>query len=309
MDWQISQFFGDKSSMDKSCDEDIVSAIAFNREGTHLCLGDKAGRLILFSEKESRKASTTQFQYFTELQSHIQDFDPLKSQTVPEQINAIEWLEGHGKSLYVLSTNDKIIKLWKMSEKVIKKVVKASDRDLSMPVLQKVEETIYPSLHKCFPSLHTTKIKAISASRNEEFLLSAEEEKVLLWSVEAPTKAFIIYDLNRPGLTDIKESVSSCCFHPTHDNVFLLATSMRSLRVVDTRVRVTNPEVVSFGYPPGGKNFFSEMIEAYHDARFFPNATHLAARDALSVRVWDMRVPESPLSCTPINSHIKGKLC
>lgn len=49
MDWQISQFFGDKCSMEKACDEDIISAIGFNREGTHLCLGDKAGRLILFS--------------------------------------------------------------------------------------------------------------------------------------------------------------------------------------------------------------------------------------------------------------------
>ncbi|XP_051912352.1 uncharacterized protein LOC127594540 [Hippocampus zosterae] len=268
MDWQISQFFGDKSSMDKACDEDIISAVAFNREGTHLCLGDKAGRLILFSEKESRKATCKQFQYFTELQSHVQDFDPLKR-----------------RNLYVLSTNDKIIKLWKMSEKVIKKVIKGSDKELSMPVLQKVEETIYPSLHKCFPSLHTSKVKAISASHNEEFLLSAEEEK------------------------DIKEAISSCCFHPNHDNVFLLSTNMGTLRLVDTRVRVTNPDLVNFGYTQGPKNFFSELIASCHDAKFFPNANYIASRDVLAVRTWDLRVAEQPVTTVPINSQVKGKLC
>lgn len=37
--------------------------------------------------------------------------------------------------MYVLSTNDKTVKLWKISEKNVKKIVKSSNKELSMPKL------------------------------------------------------------------------------------------------------------------------------------------------------------------------------
>lgn len=37
--------------------------------------------------------------------------------------------------MYILTTNDKTVKLWKISEKNVTKVVKPSGKDLAMPKL------------------------------------------------------------------------------------------------------------------------------------------------------------------------------
>jgi serine/threonine-protein phosphatase 2A regulatory subunit B len=47
-DWKFLQVFGDKASSDNVSDEDIISAIAFDKTGRLLSLGDRAGRLIVF---------------------------------------------------------------------------------------------------------------------------------------------------------------------------------------------------------------------------------------------------------------------
>ena len=41
--------------------------------------------------------------------------------------------------MFVLTTNDKTIKLWKISDKTIKKVVKGAGKELAMPKLQIIE--------------------------------------------------------------------------------------------------------------------------------------------------------------------------
>ena len=67
------------------------------------------------------KKGFTEYQYFSELQSHMREFDYLKSTDIEEKINAIQWLRPNGKNMFCLTTNDKTIKLWKISEKSIKK--------------------------------------------------------------------------------------------------------------------------------------------------------------------------------------------
>jgi serine/threonine-protein phosphatase 2A regulatory subunit B len=120
--WEMTQVFGDKTYETQAAEEDIVSAISFNLSGNYLALGDKSGRLIIFEQSENYnpKKSQLEYQYLTELQSHIRQFDYLKSTDINEKINNISWLPTQGKNMYTLTTNDKIIKLWKISEKTIK---------------------------------------------------------------------------------------------------------------------------------------------------------------------------------------------
>jgi len=66
--------------------------------------------------------------------------------------------------MYVLTTNDKNIKLWKISEKNIKKVIKGAEKYLNMPKLQTLESGLMPTIRKVFPNLHTYHINALSAS-------------------------------------------------------------------------------------------------------------------------------------------------
>jgi serine/threonine-protein phosphatase 2A regulatory subunit B len=65
LDWKFSQVFGDKASADKVSEEDIISAIQYDKSGKYLSLGDRAGRLIIFelyhTNKGSKKSSVPEY--------------------------------------------------------------------------------------------------------------------------------------------------------------------------------------------------------------------------------------------------------
>lgn len=52
---------------------------------------------------------------YSTFQSHEPEFDYLKSLEIEEKINKIRWLKRKNQSHFLLSTNDKTIKLWKVS--------------------------------------------------------------------------------------------------------------------------------------------------------------------------------------------------
>jgi len=55
-----------------------------------------------------------------EFQSHSASFDYLKSLEIEERINQIQWLDGTNNALFLLSTNDKTVKLWKVFNKTVR---------------------------------------------------------------------------------------------------------------------------------------------------------------------------------------------
>ncbi|MCO5592458.1 hypothetical protein L7F22_046460 [Adiantum nelumboides] len=115
---------------------DIISAVEFDKSGEHLATGDRGGRLVLFERtdgkdgrvrKELERTDTSvlkhpEYRYKTEFQSHEPEFDYLKSLEIEEKINKIRWCESANRALFLLSTNDKTIKLWKVLERKVKKV-------------------------------------------------------------------------------------------------------------------------------------------------------------------------------------------
>ena len=66
-DYKFSQVFGDKISMEKAQDQDMISCLSFDKTGKYLSLGDRAGRLIIFEENEQGKHKGSKYQYMTEL--------------------------------------------------------------------------------------------------------------------------------------------------------------------------------------------------------------------------------------------------
>ncbi|XWS70262.1 hypothetical protein CRYUN_Cryun03dG0033500 [Craigia yunnanensis] len=116
---------------------DIISAIEFDRSGDHLATGDRGGRVVLFERTDTRDHvghrrdlekidypinKHPEFHYKTEFQSHEPEFDYLKSLEIGEKINKIRWCQSANGALFLLSTNDKTIKFWKVQEKKVKKV-------------------------------------------------------------------------------------------------------------------------------------------------------------------------------------------
>jgi len=68
-------------------------------------------------EKPSGVASKFQqleYRYLTEFQSHDPEFDYLKSLEIEEKINKVHWVDHNSAAKFILSTNDKTVKLWKV---------------------------------------------------------------------------------------------------------------------------------------------------------------------------------------------------
>jgi serine/threonine-protein phosphatase 2A regulatory subunit B len=101
-------------------DSDILTAIAFDKTGEFLAVGDKGGRVIIFRYNELKNSRYFDYRYFTEIQSHEPEFDHLKSIELDEKINSIEFVNNKQSPLAMLTTNDRIIKLWKIEYKVHK---------------------------------------------------------------------------------------------------------------------------------------------------------------------------------------------
>ncbi|XP_072983417.1 serine/threonine protein phosphatase 2A 55 kDa regulatory subunit B beta isoform-like isoform X2 [Typha latifolia] len=136
LDWRFSQVFGERAAGEEVQEVDIISAIEFNKSGDHLATGDRGGRVVLFERTDVRNHGSRremerqdypisrhpEFRYKTEFQSHEPEFDYLKSFEIEEKINKIRWCQTANNALFLLSTNDKTIKFWKVQEKKVKQI-------------------------------------------------------------------------------------------------------------------------------------------------------------------------------------------
>lgn len=137
LEWKFSQVFGERAAGEEVQEVDIISAIEFDKTGNYLATGDRGGRVVLF-EKTDRidhgvhrralegmdcfSSRHPEFRYKTEFQSHEPEFDYLKSLEIEEKINKIRWCQTANSAMFLLSTNDKTIKFWKVQEKKIKQI-------------------------------------------------------------------------------------------------------------------------------------------------------------------------------------------
>ncbi|KAL8230306.1 hypothetical protein R6Q57_000084 [Mikania cordata] len=148
LDWKFSQVFGERTAGEEVQEVDIISAIEFNKSGDHLATGDRGGRVVLFERTDTKEHGGSrkdlektdypssrhpEFRYKTEFQSHEPEFDYLKSLEIEEKINKIKWCHTTNGALFLLSTNDKTIKFWKVQEKKVKKIA-----DVNMDPLKAV---------------------------------------------------------------------------------------------------------------------------------------------------------------------------
>ncbi|XP_056699111.1 serine/threonine protein phosphatase 2A 55 kDa regulatory subunit B beta isoform isoform X3 [Spinacia oleracea] len=137
LDWKFSQVFGERAAGEEVQEVDIISAIEFDKTGDHLATGDRGGRVVLFERTDTKDHGVNrrdmermdypisrhpEFRYKTEFQSHEPEFDYLKSLEIEEKINKIRWCQTANSALFLLSTNDKTIKFWKVQEKKVKKI-------------------------------------------------------------------------------------------------------------------------------------------------------------------------------------------
>lgn len=255
--WRFSQVLGElppaaggHRSGALQDDADEISAVEFDALGEYLAAGDHAGRVILFrrthqddvvnarprAELERRDyagAPPPRYSYATEFQSHEQEFDVLHSLEIGEKIKRVRWCPRPNSSLCMLATNDRTVKLWKVSEhKAPKKWDGQACRDIQTalslqeePYSERVTQTPRGSsadpeerhdelsdagdgysakCRRVFGRAHEYNIHSISNNCDGETFVSADDLRINLWHLEVTSQCFNIVDTKPADMEDLR---------------------------------------------------------------------------------------------------------
>lgn len=209
----------------------------FNEDGELLATGDKGGRIVIFQREQQSKSQLqqqdpnnlfrTEYNVYSTFQSHEAEFDYLKSLEIEEKINKIKWLKRKNIAHFLLSTNDKTVKLWKIRERNKRAIIQSSSaattelnhhtshlnqtsllngnitvrddingfiRTVSIPVVKYMDRIEVEAIPKrVFANAHTYHINSISLNSDQETFMSADDLRINLWHIEITNQSFSAY--------------------------------------------------------------------------------------------------------------------
>ncbi|KAG5601956.1 hypothetical protein H5410_033326, partial [Solanum commersonii] len=359
LEWKFSQVFGERTAGEEVQEVDVISAIEFDRTGDHLATGDRGGRVVLFERTDAKEHAGSrrelermdypvtrhpEFRYKTEFQSHEPEFDYLKSLEIEEKINKIRWCQMANGALFLLSTNDKTIKFWKVQEKKVKKI-----SDLNIDPSRGVANGSIPSssvsssqkqylVNGCYtdgsseclsndlsvppgglPALRLpvvtsgeTSLAARCRRVDGETFISADDLRINLWNLQISNQSFNIVDVKPTNMEDLTEVITSAEFHPTHCNILAYSSSRGSIRLVDMRQSAlcdSHSKLFEEQETPGSRSFFTEIIASISDIKFAKAGRYILSRDYMTLKLWDINMDSGPVSTFQVHEHLRPKLC
>lgn len=315
--WNFSQVFGDRANEGEIAEADIISAVEFNHDGEFLATGDKGGRVVLFERNKDPNGNDAEYRFFTEFQSHEPEFDYLKSVEIEEKINQIKWLQRRNNAHFLLTTNDKTIKLWKVQNRRIRAdgVVDgaAVGGGLRIPSANTLETRTESRAKRVFANAHTYHINSISVNCDDETFLSADDLRINLWNLSVNEASFNIVDIKPENMEELTEVITCSQFHPQHCNIFTYSSSKGCVKLSDMRESaLCDRQAKTFFQDqsdPAQRSFFSEIISSVSDVKFSHDGTFFFARDYLTIKVWDVRMEAQPVQTIPVHEHLRPKLC
>ncbi|KAJ3180876.1 protein phosphatase 2A regulatory subunit cdc55 [Irineochytrium annulatum] len=323
--WQFRQCFGDKGEVEDVTEADIISAVEFDDTGDYLATGDKGGRVVLFERNEGKKGC--EYKFYTEFQSHEPEFDYLKSLEIEEKINKIRWCKRQNAAHFLLSTNDKTIKLWKVFEKSIKVVSESNLPDgvggatpaapltrssIKLPKLIHHDTMIAAIPRKIYQNAHAYHINSISVNSDGETYLSADDLRINLWNLNISDQSFNIVDIKPVNMEELTEVITAAEFHPKHCNLFMYSSSKGTIKLNDMRQSAlcdTHSKLFEEEEDPQNKSFFSEIISSISDLKFSRDGRYILSRDYLTLKIWDLNMETKPVQTINIHDHLRSKLC
>uniref|UniRef100_UPI001EAF4887 serine/threonine-protein phosphatase 2A 55 kDa regulatory subunit B gamma isoform-like n=1 Tax=Oncorhynchus gorbuscha TaxID=8017 RepID=UPI001EAF4887 len=194
---------------------DVISTVEFNHTGDLLATGDKGGRVVVFQretvvghkpkgelDQVGETDESGEYNVYSTFQSHEPDFDYLKSLEIEEKINKIRWLPQQNAAHFLLSTNDKTIKLWKVSERDKQpegynlKDEEGRVKDIStvtslqVPVLRPTDLMVEVRPRRVFSNGHTYHVNSISVNSDGETYLSADDLRINMWHLGITDRSF-----------------------------------------------------------------------------------------------------------------------
>nr|CAB3450379.1 unnamed protein product [Digitaria exilis] len=313
-------------------DEDEITAIEFDGGGEYLAAGDNAGRVIIFRRTDGDDAGLhawpraeleradfagappPRYGYATEFQSHQPEFDVLNSLEISEKIKKIRWCaRPNNRSLCMLATNDRTVKLWKVTEerKAPKKGssepprrstaalplkelyaerVTTKRRGSSADFAERIEKVgdvgdgYSAKCRRVFDRAHEFNINSISNNCDGETFVSADDLRINLWHLEVTSQCFNIVDMKPKDMEDLVEVITTAEFHPSSCSLLAYGSSRGLLRLVDLR------------------------RSALCDKSFIDEGRYLLTRDYMNLKLWDLRVETSPVATYKVQESLRPKL-
>ncbi|KAL3961581.1 hypothetical protein ACCO45_003104 [Purpureocillium lilacinum] len=298
--WKFTQCFGDKGDVEDITEADIISTVEFDHTGNYLATGDKGGRVVLFERNETKKSC--EYKFHTEFQSHEPEFDYLKSLEIEEKINKIKWCRRQNASHYLLSTNDKTIKLWKVFEKSLKVV---AENNLSQDATPANAAGGGGASRPSQP-LNTFATRPISSYR------ASHTTTPSLPLSPVGHQSFNIVDIKPANMEELTEVITAAEFHPVSCNWFMYASSKGTIKLADMRESALcdqHAKLFEQEEDPSSRSFFSEIISSISDVRFSYDGRYILSRDYLTVKIWDINMERQPVKTIPIHEHLRPRLC
>lgn len=334
LDWKFCQVFGDRSPVEEVSDVDIVSAVEFNETGEYIATGDRGGRVVIFERCQDKDAAKTkkkepktpEYKFFVEFQSHEPEFDYLKSLEIEEKINKIKWLNRQSNGHFLLTTNDKTIKLWKVHEKKVKQVISTNLANgtpatskapppvsaLKIPRVQVQNSVITATGRRVYANAHAYHINSISVNSDGETYISSDDLRINLWNLAVSDQSFNIVDIKPANMEELTEVITSAEFHPQHCNILMYSSSKGTIKLADMRSAAlcdSHAKVFEEVEDPANKSFFSEIISSISDIKFSRDGRYILSRDYLTLKLWDINMENKPVKSIPIHDYLRSKLC
>jgi len=344
--WRFAQCFGDKGEVEDVTEADIISTVEFDHTGNYLATGDKGGRVVLFERHESKK-QTCEYKFYTEFQSHEPEFDYLKSLEIEEKINKIRWCRRQNQAHFLLSTNDKTIKLWKVFEKSLRVVAEnnlsasslssgslntsdfhpsplnnntsapfpnnsSQSPQLRLPRMAFHDNIVAAVPRKVYANAHAYHINSISINSDGETYMSADDLRINLWNLNISDQSFNVLDIKPVNMEELTEVITAAEFHPSSCNLFCYSSSKGTVKLADMRDSALcdkHAKLYEEEEDPSNKSFFSEIISSVSDVKFSRDGRYILSRDYLTLRIWDINMDSKPIKTINVHDHLRPKLC
>ncbi|KAL3628857.1 hypothetical protein CASFOL_027903 [Castilleja foliolosa] len=328
LEWRFSQVFGDKLPGEDVQNVDVISAIEFDKNGDHMAVGDRGGRLVIFQSdcgKDDLDEFTSQheleqldsvvsrhpkFQYKTEFQSHEPEFDSLKSIEIEEKINKIKWCATPNGSLSLLSANDKTIKLWRVKDH---EVSRAKEMDIGQSVSS--ENSLLSENSFINGQQSRSDAQSLEWTENTVNGVSSGHDKRACSEDATCAKCRSVYahahDFNVNSIS-VNSVITAAEFHPIHCNLLAYSSSRGYIRLVDMRQSALcdhSARILKDEESNGSKSFFTEIIASITDMKFAYDGRHILSRDYMNLKLWDMHMDASPVATYKIHDNLRPKLC
>eukprot|EP01065_Artemidia_motanka_P046685 TRINITY_DN7138_c1_g1_i1.p1 TRINITY_DN7138_c1_g1~~TRINITY_DN7138_c1_g1_i1.p1 ORF type:complete len:514 (+),score=54.13 TRINITY_DN7138_c1_g1_i1:106-1647(+) len=305
-----------------------VTCMAFDSTGEHFAYGDRSGRVHVCKRQGSLRPAgadgvpDTQdvqmgYRLIDVVDAHQKQLDTLNSLEIEPRVNVVRFMKRGAGAVYFITANDKTVKLFKVWEHARAEVDPSYDptqalltgwSTLKMPSVRQVDRGMWHKEVRVYSQDHEYDVNSVSMSSNCENFITSDDLAIYLWDIGHSECSLRVVDRKPANIHDLNEVITATTYHPTHPSEFCSVTCQGVLAVYDLRcaMRLATASQ-TFHTPQKSGEFLSSIANGYTHVQYSPCGNLMAARDYMSVSLWDKRSEAAPVQILPVHTHLKPR--